>query len=110
MQKKDYKIFEFLSGRTMHDLILFCLSKIIEDKEKTTVERIVAECFNVFPKSFELKGYSKWPDSRKLDKSLRGLRKQKLIKGDPKTSFTLTKQGEKIVEDMLKDLRQKKLL
>ncbi|MBU0513270.1 MAG: acetyltransferase GCN5 [Proteobacteria bacterium] len=50
------------------------------------------------------------PDSRKLDRPLRALRKDNLIIGDPKTIFLLTKQGEKKVAEILKALKQGKLL
>jgi len=110
MLEKQKKTFDFLKKRTIHDLILFCLFNITESKETTTVERLVEECFTLFPKSFAMKGYPKWPDARKLDRTLRTLRRQKLVKGDPKAFFTLTEYGKKEVGEMLKELRQKKLL
>lgn len=110
MSKENRKTFEFLKKQTFQDLILFCLFQVQEGKEAPTVERLCEECFTLFPKSFAMKGYSKWPDSRKLDRALRSLRRKKLIKGDPKASFTLTEHGKKEVGEMLKDFRQKKLL
>jgi hypothetical protein len=110
MIKKDKETVLFLKRKTLHDLILFCLFKVTESKERATIERLVAECFLLFPNSFELKGYPKWPDSKKLDRALRSLRKNKLINGGSKTFFTLTKKGKQEVENMLKELRQKKLL
>ena len=110
MKQQKNKTFEFFKKRTIHDLILSCLFNIEENKEIPTVERLVAECFTLFPKPFAMKGYPKWPDSRKLDRTLRSLRRKKLIKGDPKASFTLTNQGKEEVVEMLKDFRQKKLL
>lgn len=110
MAKQKNKTFEFLKKRTLQDLILFCIFLVTENKEVPTVERLVGECFRLFPKSFGLKGYPKWPDSRKLDRTLRDLRRKKLVTGDPKTSFTLTEHGKRKVGEMLKDFRQKKLL
>ena len=111
MQKNPInKTFEFLKKRTLHDLIIFCLFNVEEVKKTATVERLVKECFTLFPESFAMKDYPKWPDSRKLDRALRSLRRKKLIKGDPKTFFTLTQGGKKEVEEMLKEFRQKKLL
>jgi len=49
------------------------------------------------------------PDSRKIDRPLRTLRKRRLIKGDPKTFFTLTKTGQKIAEEIATTFRQRKL-
>jgi len=110
MKQQKKKTFEFLEKRTLHELILFCLFNIEDRKQAPTVERLVAECFTLFPKPFAMKGYPKWPDSRKLDRTLRSLRRKKLIKGDPKASFTLTEHGKKEVGEMLKEFRQKKLL
>ena len=89
------------------NLILFGVLSV--KKEKCTFEELVKECFNHFPGIFSFTTISKWPDSRKLDRPLRFLRKKKLISGDPKTYFSLTKSGKKIAEDMSKTFRQEKL-
>ncbi|PIR02629.1 MAG: hypothetical protein CO031_00560 [Candidatus Nealsonbacteria bacterium CG_4_9_14_0_2_um_filter_37_38] len=91
------------------DLILFSINSVIENKEKCTIERLIKECFTLFPKAFGFLQYPQWPDSRKLDRPLRALRKIKLITGDPKTSFSLTKAGRKIAEETAKNFRQRKL-
>jgi hypothetical protein len=107
---KDKKIEEVLYRKTsLHNLILFSIYLINSKKEKCTYERLVKECFSLFPDSFCFSGIKKWPDSRKLDRSLRTLRKQKFINGDPKTIFSLTSIGKKIAEDTGKTFRQVKL-
>jgi len=78
--------------------------------EKVNFEKLVKECFKNFPEVFSLKNYPKWPDSRKLDRPLRTLRKAGLIVGDPKTSFSLTSRGKKRAQEIAKILCQKKLL
>jgi hypothetical protein len=93
----------------INDLILFSIYLIIENQEKCTFERLIKECFTLFPETFSFSKYPRWPDSRKLDRPLRTLRKRKLIKGDPKTSFSLTKNGESIAEEIAKTFRQRKL-
>lgn len=94
---------------SLHNLILFSIYSISSKKEKCTYERLVKECFSLFPASFSFSGIKKWPDSRKLDRSLRTLRRQKLLIGDPKAVFSLTKAGRKIAEDVGKTFRQAKL-
>lgn len=94
---------------SLHDLILFSIYSVTVKKEKCTYERIVKECFTLFPKSFSFSGILKWPDSRKLDRSLRTLRRKKLLTGDPKNIFALTKLGRKIAEDTAKTFRQARL-
>ena len=92
------------------DLILFGINSIVEeDKEKCTFERLTKECFALFPQVFSFSKYPQWPDSRKLDRQLRTLRKRKLIFGDPKTSFTLTKLGKKTALETAKTFLQRKL-
>ena len=91
------------------DLILFGINFIIENKGKCTFERLIKECFTLFPKVFGFPQYPQWPDSLKLDRQLRTLRKRKLITGDPKTTFSLTKIGQKIAVELSKNFRQRKL-
>ncbi|NCQ56083.1 MAG: hypothetical protein COW72_03050 [Candidatus Nealsonbacteria bacterium CG18_big_fil_WC_8_21_14_2_50_37_10] len=91
------------------DLILFGINSITENKEKCTFERLIKECFALFPETFSFSKYPHWPDSLKLDRQLRTLRKRKLITGDPKTYFSLTKLGKKIAIETAKSFRQRKL-
>lgn len=102
------------------DLILFGINSVIEKNEKCTpldskrltgctFERLIKECFTLFPRAFGFSQYPQWPDSRKLDRPLRLLRNKKLITGNPKTSFSLTKSGKKIAEETAKNFRQRKL-
>jgi len=91
------------------NLILFGINSITENKEKCTFERLIKECFTLFPETFSFLKYPQWPDSRKLDRPLRFLRKRKLITGNPKTYFSLTKLGKKIAIETAKTFRQRKL-
>jgi len=100
---------ELYKKRSINELILFTIYSIIGNGEKCTFERLIKECFTSFPKAFSFSQYPQWPDSRKLDRPLRTLRKRKLIIGDPKTSFSLTKLGKKVAEEIVKTFRQRKL-
>ena len=107
------------------DLILFGINSITEgdedksssssfaaareNKEKCTFERLIKECFTLFPETFSFPKYPQWPDSLKLDRQLRTLRKRKLITGNPRTYFSLTKLGKKIAIETAKTFRQRKL-
>jgi len=86
-------------------LIVFGIYSLITRGEKCTFEKLVAECFNLFPKTFSLARYSQWPDSIKFDRPLRTLREKGLIIGNPRTLFSLTKFGEKIARDTAKILK-----
>lgn len=63
------------------DLILLAIYLVKKNKEICTFERLVAECFNNFPKVFSFQRYPQWPDSLKFDRSLRKLREKSLIIG-----------------------------
>jgi len=107
------------------DLILFGINSVIEseedksssspfaiareNKEKCTLERLIKECFTSFHQAFCFSKYPQWPDFLKLDRQLRTLRKRKLITGNPKASFFLTKLGKKIALKTAKSFRQRKL-
>lgn len=98
------------SKASVEDLILFCIHSIILNSEQCSFERLVKECFTLFPETLRFMRYPVWPDSRKLDRPLRALRKDRLIIGDPKTYFILTKLGEERAAIVSKSLRQGKLL
>ena len=91
---------------SINGLILFSIYSL---QGKCSFERLIKECFTLFPKSFSLLKLPEWPDSRKLDRPLRTLRKRKLISGNPKTIFSLTKLGRKTAEGVAKTFRQRRL-
>lgn len=91
------------------DLILFTLFSMEGKKQKPNFERLVKECFNFFPDVFGFSDFSKWPDSRKLDRPLRSLRKKALVSGGPKTFFCLTGKGKKKAQSIGKVFLQRKL-
>lgn len=95
--------------KPINDLIILSLYFANRDKEDCTFEKLIKTCFVLFPKSFSFTEYPEWPDSRKLDRPLRELREKRLITGNPKTYFSLTKTGKKMAEEMAKNFGQKKL-
>lgn len=100
---------ELYKQKPITDLIIFSIYSITVKERKCTFERLVKECFALFPNAFCFSEYPKWPDSRKLDRPLRTLRNRKAIIGGPKTSFSLTKHGKKSAEEIVRTFQQKKL-
>ena len=94
---------------SLNDLIIFSIFSVLKEKQKCDFEKLIKECFELFPKAFGFAKISKWPDSRKLDRPLRSLRKRKLIKGDPKTYFSLTLAGKDRAEEVAKIFQQQSL-
>jgi len=78
-------------------------------RRKITFEDLLKECFNLFSEKFSFPKYPNWPDSRKLDRPLRTLRKEKLIFDNLKENLSLTKKGKKRAQEIINLLRQKKL-
>ena len=91
------------------DLILVSLYSLQDAKKGTTFERLLNKCFKLFPQKFNLSKYSNWPDARKLDRPLRTLRRKKMVLGNPKEKFLLTKTGKAEALEIMNLLRQKKL-
>ena len=102
----DERIYSSIS---LTKLIILAINEIVSNREECAYERVVKECFTLFPRAFCFDSYRDWPDSRRLDRPLRWLRKEKIVVGDPKTSFTLTKLGKEKAIIIEKRLRQKKL-
>jgi len=108
MMKKSFDK-ELYRNLGINELILLGIYLIVSNGEKCTFERLVKESFDLFPETFCFFQYPEIPDSRKLDRPLRTLRKRKLITGDPKTSFSLTKLGKKMAGQTSETFRQRKL-
>ncbi len=92
--------------KSLNDLIIFCIYSL---RKKCSFEELVEKCFSLFPEFLSFSKIKQWPDSRKLDRPLRGLRKKKLIIGSPKTLFFLTKLGKKRAEEVARTFQQRKL-
>jgi hypothetical protein len=96
-------------------LILFGIYSVISKRETCTFERLIAECFAIFPKSFGFKRYPQWPDSLKFDRPLRTLREKGLVVGGAggkysPGEFSLTEFGEKIAKGIKAMLDRKAVL
>ena len=100
---------QLYQNKPIIDLILFCLFSLVENNKKCDFETLLKECFAYFPKVFGFSSRPQWPDARKLDRSLRTLRAKKLIKGNPKTFFSLTKSGREKAKEINRSLGQKRL-
>jgi hypothetical protein len=110
MKKKEQIEEDLYKKASLNDLILFGIHIASGNKKGCGFEKLTFECFRLFPKAFSLLGYNKWPDTRKLDRPLRSLRKEKFLSGNPRQLFSLTKKGKKRALEIAKIFRQKKLL
>jgi len=95
---------DIYSKLTLEKLIIFSILSVLRKKEESTFERLVKESYMLFPESFKFYRYPEWPDSLKLDRPLRDLRKHRYILGNPKKAYFLTKLGEKYALIVEKEL------
>jgi hypothetical protein len=87
------------NGIPKENLILFGIYSVTKNGEGCSFERLVRECFTLFPKAFGFSRYPEWPDSLKFDRPVRTLRERGWIVGGSKTLFSLTKFGETIAKE-----------
>ena len=90
---------EKYSGIPKENLIAFGIYSVTRNGEGCSFERLVKECFTLFPKAFGFSRYPEWPDSLKFDRPLRTLRNRGWIVGGTKTLFSITRFGEKVAEE-----------
>lgn len=86
-------------------LIVFGIYSILQRGENCTFEKLIEECFNLFPKVFSFSRHPEWPDALKFDRTLRTLREKGLVVGGPNTFYSFTKFGEKIAKKTAQNLK-----
>lgn len=86
------------------NLIVFSVRSVNGSGEPCSFERLVKECFRLFPKAFGFSRYPQWPDSLKLDRQLRTLRGRGWLVGSARNSFALTEFGEAVAEETERQL------
>lgn len=89
--------------------IVFAIYSVNRNGEECSFERLVKECFTLFPKTFGFYRYPQWPDSLRLDRPLRTLREKGWITGSPKTVFSVTRFGEQVAREVERTLTGKSI-
>ncbi len=81
----------------LDQLLVYSVYRVISMNEECTFERLVYECFILFPKVFGFIRYPDWPDSSRINKSwLRCRTDRGWLTGKIKEGFRLTASGENI--------------
>ncbi len=101
VQKFDPKIY---TGIALNDLVTYAVYFLSQSGKEIIEEDIVASCFLMFPKRFELRGYPQWPDSNVVAKRWIDCRGKGYITGSTKDGFSLTPKGLKLAEKVGKIL------
>jgi hypothetical protein len=88
----------------LNDLVTYAVYFLSLSGEEISAEDIVAACFLLFPKRFELRGYPQWPDSTVVNKRWIDCRNKGYIRGSTAQGFRLTPDGLKVAERVEKIL------
>lgn len=106
MSPFDEKVYQRIE---IGNQIVFAIYSVNTNGEECSFERLVKECFTLFPKTFGLYRYPEWPDSRKLPRQLRTLREKGWITGSAKTVFSVTRFGEQVAREVERTLTGKSI-
>ena len=90
---------------TQDELVVAALALAQEKVSRISFEQLVAQCFEMFPKKFELHGYPRWPNAVIVNKSWLRCRTDKhLIAGNVAEGFALTPKGIEVAKRILAGL------
>jgi len=99
----DEKIYKSVS---LTKLIILAISRIAENGEEGAYERVVKECFTLFPKRFSLQRYPEWPDGARIKIEILRCRDNGWVTGNEKAGFQITSFGKRVAGEVLKELRE----
>jgi hypothetical protein len=88
-------------------LVIFAIGRIDENGEECAYERVVKECFTLFPKRFGLQRYREWPDGARIKIEILRCRDNGWVTGNEKNGFQITSLGKRVAEEILKELQER---
>jgi len=86
-------------------LTIFAIHEISNNGEECAYERVVKECFTLFPKRFSFQRYSEWPDGSRIKIEILRCRDNGYVTGKEKNGFQITLLGKRVAQEVLKELR-----
>ena len=90
---------------SIDELLAYAVGQVAGAGEECTFERLVYECFNLFPKHFSMQRYPEWPDSVRINKTwLRCRTDRGWIVGSVQEGFRLTERGRRAAEKVARSL------
>jgi hypothetical protein len=103
-QADNIEVYESLG---VDSLLMHCVKKVLDNGEECTLERLIFECFTLFPKKFCLSRYPQWPDSTRIYRSWRRCRLDNgWLSGSAQQGFRLTRKGEQIAQSVAVKLNE----
>ena len=90
---------------SIDELLTFAVGRVTNAGEDCTFERLVYECFQLFPKQFGMQRYPEWPDSVRVNKTwLRCRTDRGWIVGSVQEGFRLTDRGNRVAAKVARSL------
>jgi hypothetical protein len=97
--KRSHEPYESLN---VDRLLVYCVQRVLANKEECTLDRLIYECFTLFPKKFSLLRYPQWPDAVRVYRSIRRLYSPDhgWITGLPQRGFKITPAGRRVAAEV----------
>ncbi|RLF04068.1 MAG: hypothetical protein DRJ64_07465 [Thermoprotei archaeon] len=103
MKKRfDKNIYSLIS---LTKLTIFAISEIADNNEECVYERVVKECFTLFPRRFGFQRYPRWPDGARVKIEIVRCRDNGWIVGNERNGFQITPLGRKVAQEVLEELQ-----
>lgn len=107
MEKQfDERIYSSIS---LTKLTILAINEIISNEEECAYERVVKECFTLFPKRFSFQRYPEWPDGTRVKIEILRCRDNGWVTGNEKNGFQITLLGKRAAQEVLKDLQEERV-
>jgi len=87
-------------------LTIFAIREIANNDGECAYERIVKECFTLFPKRFSFRRYPEWPDGSRIKIEILRCRDKGWVTGNEKNGFQITLLGKRAAQEVLKELQE----
>ena len=90
---------------SIDELLTYAVGQVTDAEEDCTFERLVYECFQLFPEQFRMQRYPDWPDSVRVNKTwLRCRTDRGWIVGSVQEGFRLTERGKRVTTKVARAL------
>lgn len=97
------------SSISLTKLTIFAIHEITKNGEECAYERVVKECFTLFPKRFSFQRYSEWPDGSRIKIEILRCRDNGYVTGNEKNGFQITLLGKRAAQEVLRELQEGKV-
>jgi hypothetical protein len=99
----DERIYSSIS---LTKLAILAINEIVSNGEECAYERVVKECFTLFPKRFSFQRYPEWPDGTRVKIEILRCRDNGWVTGNEKNGFQITLLGKRVAQEVLKELQE----